>query len=284
VVFCEEDLSCYWELDRPLAKESYPVDVLARVNDAADIGLNVLAYATNRKPLGKEQVFVDDAADPLADGQSTRGVIRVAKLQHGGGCNDAPGALANLTRAAAQGEAKLQIDPESPLIGLGDPALFDFTIAFIHGRHDFRLSGKERKQLREFLERGGTLLGDSICASEAFTKGFRRELLASLPGAKLERVPPDDPIFTTAYGGADIQTVMLRNPQPTDKGQPIAARQRPERPLLEGVKVDGRWAVLFSPYDLSCALEKHEAVECRGYSREDAARIGLNVLLYALNW
>jgi len=33
---------------------------------------------------------------------------------------------------------------------------------------------------------------------------------------------------------------------------------------------------------LSCALEKHDSLECRGYTREDAARIGLNVLLYAL--
>jgi hypothetical protein len=42
-------------------------------------------------------------------------------------------------------------------------------------------------------------------------------------------------------------------------------------------------AVIFSPYDISCALEQHEALQCRGYTREDAARIGLNVLLYSLN-
>jgi hypothetical protein len=29
-------------------------------------------------------------------------------------------------------------------------------------------------------------------------------------------------------------------------------------------------------------LEKFDSMECRGYTREDAARIGLNVLLYAL--
>ena len=40
--------------------------------------------------------------------------------------------------------------------------------------------------------------------------------------------------------------------------------------------------MIFSPYDLSCALEKHDSLECRGYTREDAARIGLNVVLYSL--
>ncbi len=53
-------------------------------------------------------------------------------------------------------------------------------------------------------------------------------------------------------------------------------------PELEGIKLDDRWAVIFSPYDISCALEKHGTLECQGYTREDAGRIGLNVLLYSL--
>ena len=43
-----------------------------------------------------------------------------------------------------------------------------------------------------------------------------------------------------------------------------------------------RWGVIFSPYDISCALEKHNSLECQGYTPEDAARIALNVLLYSL--
>ena len=53
-------------------------------------------------------------------------------------------------------------------------------------------------------------------------------------------------------------------------------------PELEGIRFDDRWGVVFSPYDLSCALERHNSLECQGYIREDAARIGLNVLLYSL--
>ena len=51
---------------------------------------------------------------------------------------------------------------------------------------------------------------------------------------------------------------------------------------MEGIKIDGRWVVIFSRFDLSCALERHNALECQGYTREDAGRIGLNVLLYSL--
>lgn len=284
VVFCDEDLSCYWELNRPGAKESYPDQVRQRVEDAEAIGLNVLAYATNREPAGKEQVFVSDGMDSLLEANQERGVIRIAKLQHGGGCDDAPGALANLNRAAAQGELKLRIAPDSPLISLSDPNLFRFHLTFMHGRHEFRLTDKEQEQLATYLENGGTLLADSICASKAFTEAFRRELLDALPGKQLQRIPPDDPMFTDEYRGYDIRQVSLRDPQPVAEGDPLAARTRRLAPQLEGVKIDGRWAVIFSPYDLSCALEKHEAVECRGYTREDAARIGLNVILYSLNY
>ena len=52
--------------------------------------------------------------------------------------------------------------------------------------------------------------------------------------------------------------------------------------MLEGIELDGRFAVVFSPYDISCALENSPSLECKGYIREDAAKIGSNVILYAL--
>lgn len=284
VVFCEQDLSCYWELDNGRPGTEYPRRVQRRIDDAMAIGLNVLAYATGRQPRGKEQTFAVDADDELLESSGTRGVIEIAKLQHGGGCNDAPGALANLSRAALQGDAKMQVRESEELVGIGDATFFKHHLYFMHGRHDFKLTAAERRRLETFLvERDGMLLADSICASPAFTRAFRRELLATLAGARLEQVPASDPIFTPQFGGYDIRKVTLRDPQPTAGDRPIAARNRQVAPQLEGIKIGGRWRVIFSPQDLSCALERHEAVECRGYSREDAARIGLNVLLYSVN-
>ena len=70
--------------------------------------------------------------------------------------------------------------------------------------------------------------------------------------------------------------------QRRDAGGPLKAIARKVPPELEGIKFDDRWGVIFSRYDLSCALEKHDSLECRGYVRDDAARIGLNVILYSL--
>lgn len=284
VVFCDRDLSCYWELDAPGRVDDYPEPARRRIEDARTVGLNVLAYATGREPLGKEQQFVEQATRLEVDGLGRRGVIEVAKIQHGGGCNDAPGALANLLRVAAQGEVKLRVAPTPVEVAADDPALPRQHFAFMHGRRDFRFSGVEKRALGEYLERGGTLLADSICASPEFTRAFRREIVAAVDGGRLEKVPPTDPLLTDAYGGFDVRRVDLRDPQPTADDEPLVARVRRRPPQLEGIKIDERWAVIFSPYDLSCALEQHEAIQCRGYRREDAARIGLNVLLYSINY
>ena len=75
---------------------------------------------------------------------------------------------------------------------------------------------------------------------------------------------------------------MRRDPQPGRPGEPLKSAVRPVPPELKGVRFGDRYGVIFSEFDLSCALEKHDSMECRGYTREDAARIGLNVLRYGI--
>jgi hypothetical protein len=283
VVYCEQDLSCYWELARPGQWNHNPKEVTEHIADALAIGVNILTYATNREPKGKEQSFDTPTDGELTAANGSRGVIEIAKLRHGGGCNDAPGALLNLLRTASQGEAKLQVRPAPELINISDPSLLRYHMVFMHGRQDFHLTDAERKRLHEYLERGGTLLSDAICASKPFAEAFHREVAASVPGHPFKRIPATDPLFTTAYGGYDIRQVSLRDPQTAAADEPIATRTRQVEPQLEGIELDGRWAVVFSPFDISCALESHQGVGCRGYTPQDAARIGLNVLMYSLN-
>jgi hypothetical protein len=141
----------------------------------------------------------------------------------------------------------------------------------------------ERKRLKQYIERGGMLLADSICASRAFTDSFRREMATIFPDHKLERIPVVDPLLSTTYGGSDLRIVSRRDPAPRPVGnERLEAPPKKVPPDLEGVKFGDRWGVIFSKYDLSCALERHDSLDCRGYIREDAARIGLNVVLYSL--
>jgi len=206
----------------------------------------------------------------------------VAILRHAGGCDTAPRALANLMEAAAHSH-NIRADLHPKLIGIEDKELLNNTLVFMHGRNAFRLTDKERACLRTYVERGGLLFGDSICASEAFTKSFQAEMATIFPKNALEPISPRDPIWTKRYEGYDLSLVSRRDPLINANGEPLKATLRKVPPELVGIRFGDRFGVIFSSFDLSCALEKQDSVECRGYAREDAARIGINVLLYTLH-
>jgi hypothetical protein len=281
VVYCPKDLSCYWELSRMRASDHLPKAVRDEVAAVDSIGINVLAYATNRELKYKPENFHRPAAEP---GQDTvdRGKLQVAKLLHAGGCNAAPAALGNLLRVAAD-QLKIRVDTDVRDLALTDGKLFNYSIVFMHGRHNFRFTPAERKQLRAYLERGGVLFADSICSSREFTEAFRNEMKVLFPESPLARIPVKHPLFTTELGGGDLSTVSRRQPESREPGAPLKTQVRKVEPDLEGVLLGDRYAVIFSPWDISCALESHDTLECAGYTRPDAARIGLNVILYALH-
>jgi hypothetical protein len=275
-------LSCLWELSRPERGEKFNPTVQAKVGAAMSTGLNILAYATNRELKTKDSFFRSKSA-ALGNDKLERGRLAVAKLRHPGGCNAAPRALVNLMEAAGR-EMKLRVHVRDELLDLTDPSLFDYPLVFMHGRTAFRLTPTEQQQLKLYIERGGVLLADSICASPAFTESFHHEMETIFPNQKMQRIPVDDPLLSEAYGGFDLKTVSRRDPatRGTNDAGPLKATVAKVPPDLEGLKFQDRWGVIFSQYDLSCALEKRDSLDCRGYVREDAAKIGINVLLYTM--
>ena len=293
VIYCPGNLSCYWELGGLMGTGTpgtrKPTEAIQNeINTCRAVGVNVLAYATNRN-LKPKDAIATDTSDRTREEVQQRGHFAVAKLQHAGGCDVAPRAMGNLMQAVNY-SLGIQTSSETPLISLTDPTLFDYQFVAMHGRHDFKLGAKEKRQLKLFVQRGGTILADSICGSPRFTQAFRREMRATF-NQPLKEIPAKDPIFSIAYGGSDIQKVARRESSPdtgpgtgpgTGKvGWEIRTKLGP--PQLEGIRIDGRWAVLFSPLDLSCALENHASPDCNGYTSEDAARIGINVILYSLH-
>ncbi len=281
VVYCPRDLGCFWELARR-GNQHYSDEVTAEMNSALAIGANVAAYATNRQVRDRLDVptVITDTPD---SGPFGRGKLYVAKLDHSGGSDEAPAALANLLGVVKQ-QLNIRVDQQRRLIHPTDPSLPDFPLAFVHGRRSFRWSAKERQTLREFIENGGVLFGDAICASADFDAAFRKEIAAILPQHPLQRIPPNHPIFSRQFKGYDVSSVNLRTPGVrVQKDDPLTARLEKVTPRLDGIEIDGRYVVIFSPYDLSCALESHQSLDCKGYTASDAAKIGVNIILYALH-
>jgi hypothetical protein len=270
-------LSCLWELSRPGRDVTYDRKVQVQIDAALALGVNILSYATNRELKTKEDFFRRAApSDPVE-----RGRLDVANLRHPGGCNATPRAIRNLMDAA-DGELKLRTHVRDKPLDITDDALFDFHLVFMHGRTAFRLTDAERERLRQYIERGGILCADSICSSPSFTNSFRREIETVFGKKRLKTIPAADPLFSTKYGGFDLKTVSRRDPSPAVPGKPPKSAVHDVPPEFEGVDFGDRWGVIFSPYDLSCALERQDSLGCLGHTRDSASRLGLNILLYSL--
>ena len=153
---------------------------------------------------------------------------------------------------------------------------------YLHGRNAFHYGKDELKKLRFDLDTGGLLLADACCGSKTFDKSFRdfiAELWADKKDVKLERIPPTDELFGKELNDTALTKVRCRR-EGAD-GRP-EAEFREVDPYLEGVKVNGRWAVIYSKYDIGCALEKHQSTDCLGHDHASAVRLATAAVLYAL--
>ena len=72
--------------------QTFKPSVQAQIDAALGLGINVLAYATNRELRGKEENFNVHSSRRPGD-QAERGRLYIAKIRHPGGCNTAPGHL-----------------------------------------------------------------------------------------------------------------------------------------------------------------------------------------------
>jgi hypothetical protein len=281
IVYCPRDeLSCFWELSQGDRETDYPKVINEEIETCLRIGANVLTYATNRElknKLDRPQLALTGTPDELPE----RGVLYVPKLLYSGGGDDVPNALPNML-AFARSRAGLRIGVENRLVSATDPALCEYPLVFIHGRRTFRFSPAERKALATFVARGGVLFGDAICASPEFAAAFRREMAAIFPDQKMQRIPPEHPLFTQNFRGFNLSNVTLRDPQIRSEDDPLKANLTRITPLLDGLEIDDRLGVVFSPYDISCALEKGASLQCKGYIKEDAAKLAMNILLFAM--
>ena len=181
-------LSCLWELSRPGRGVKYSrggPDPSRRRHVAGHqrAGLRHQPRTEDERgflpPRNRAGAGRSGRARPARRGQPPPS----RRLQRG-----APGAGEPDGRGRPRTE-KIRTHVRPELLDITDPALFDYHLVFMHGRTAFRLTDGERRQLKLYLERGGMLLADSICASRAFSESFRREMAAILPDRKLERIP-----------------------------------------------------------------------------------------------
>ncbi len=262
VVYSPKDLSCFWN-----QAENQPGN--PAVEKALRVGQNVVDYATGRE-LPADKLTVRTLADFKTQKTAPRGALHIAKLKHAGDWNVAPLAVPNLT-TALRDELKIDVVINHHELLPQDPNLIYYPLIYLHGRASFSFGAEDLAVLRKHLEPGGgTLFADSACGSAAFDAAFRKFVAELLPDNPLVAIPADDEIYT-AKVGYDLSDVAYS----------IAAGGGTGKPKLEGVKINGRWAIIYSKLDLGCALERHQSSDCKGYLYESALRIAANIVLYS---
>lgn len=278
VVYAPFSLTCRWELNLPYgAKPDFNARVQSELDAATKIGLNVLAYATGKDLKEKlDTVTVLEEVRTLTP--TDRGVFLLPTLRHNAGYDDAAHTISNLIQWLDQANP-FQLSGEKRVIGITADELRQYPVVFMHGRGELRLTQDQRDALKEYFDDGGFLFADAICADEQFAKSFRQEM-ETIVGEPMGNLDESHPMLAADYYGFNVRSVSVIDPD--QSGENIVSSQRKIAPRLEVAKVKNRISVVFSPLDLSCALESRHSLQCRGYVREDAARLGINIILFAL--
>jgi hypothetical protein len=150
----------------------------------------------------------------------------------------------------------------------------EHRVAHICGTQAFEFSAEEQAGLRRFLTDGGTLVADAVGGAGDFVESLEKYV-----GAALNVTPAGLPRDAAIYrgdaipGAATLSGVQYRRSTRSTGGRDI--------PQLRGYDVGRRYAVIYSPLDLSAGLLGTPIYGCNGYAPDACLRIMRNVLLYA---
>jgi hypothetical protein len=266
LVYSPEDLSCSWESNK--------LDD-GRAQLAFRTGANIIAYATGMEPPQPRLTEVELPSAKEDRRTPPRGYLKAAQLRHGGDWQPAPRAMRNLLGHLHK-LADLDVALKTEALPVDSNNLVDFKFLYLHGRGEFEYGDAQLAKLRFNLKTGGLLLSDACCGSAAFDKAFRRLAAQLFPDQKLQPIPADDVLVGKELNGEALTPDNIRCR--LERGSAM----RRTAPLLEGIKIDGRWVVIYSKYDLGCALERHQSSDCLGYDHQSALRIGSAAVLYLL--
>jgi len=148
-------------------------------------------------------------------------------------------------------------------------------VAHITGTGAFELTADELKGLRRFLVGGGTLLADAAGGSPEFTRSLEQWVRQALQDEP--QTVPEDSFLYTGTGldrAVDVTSVGYRRAA-------LGLVKGRKGPQLKVFGVRGRYAVIYSPLDLSGSLLGTPIYNLRGYDPDSTLKIMRNLILYA---
>ncbi len=128
-----------------------------------------------------------------------------------------------------------------------------------------RVAMTDIKILREYCLKGGMIFADA--GSAKFHQSFVHTMRQVFPDKRLVDIADDDMLYQMPYT--------------FPKGAPAFWAHGGRRPL--GIKHEGRWVVIYHPGDMNDAWKSEGFIDVTPEIREDAMKLGINVVFYAFN-
>jgi hypothetical protein len=241
-----------------------------RSEESVRLGVNVASYVIAWrgwvKPERIPAVEIQDSKKAYFDR------LRIGQVRVGGDWKPRPFAMPMLLQTFSR---KTSVPVQSVIreVRLTDPGLFDLPFLYLSGHEGFRLTKVELNALSKYLESGGFLFAEACCGRSDFDQAFRVELQRVLPDSPLAPVSPDDSLFTEPNRVKRMTVTPLLSGR---LGRSVI------EPRLEGVKLHGHYAVVYSPYGMAGCWEMSQNPYALGYNDSEAIRLGQNILMYAV--
>ena len=191
----------------------------------------------------------------------------IARIQYGGGGDwySDPSSLPNLL-AFVDSNTPIKTMQKEIKIKLTDNNANHYPYYYLTGHGNIKFTNNEIISLREILSNGGFLHADD---NYGMDKSFRREIKKIFPNKELIELPHNHPIFKSYY--------KLTN------GLPKIHEHDNKPPQALGIFNNDKLIVLYTyESDLGDGWEDSSVHNCPEELRENALKMGVNIIYYAL--
>jgi hypothetical protein len=205
------------------------------------------------------------AGTPVPPGSRGFGI---ARLKYGGGGDwyEDRTSIVNLMQHVRQRTAIPVAGDQEAVVEPSSAAVFQYPFLFACGHGNMKFTPSEVTNMHRYLTTGGFLWVDDDFGIEP---SFRREMKRVFPGSTLVELPFSHPIFHSLYEFPN--------------GLPKIHEHDGGPPKAFGIVWDGRLVVLFTfDTDLGDGLEDEDVHHDPPEKREAAARMGVNIVQFAL--
>lgn len=165
--------------------------------------------------------------------------------------------------AKASRDTTIRTSRKFKAVKLSEKDIFEFPFVIMTGEGDFSLTPGERDHLVRYLNRGGFLLASAGCSNKPWDAAFRKEMDSMFPERPLQPIAFDHPLFSTVYSIKRLETKKADS-------------------QLEGLEIDGKLVVVYTPDGLNDTHSLHGCCCCGGNEIKNSREVNVNIITYAL--